>query len=80
MDDKIGNTEIIKETRMVGRDDTDSVSFGGLIELETLEIRLNNRRDNLQRSVYEIDAALAILAEQPKLVETINLFRRIGIW
>ena len=53
--------------------------LGGMIVAESVEVRLRNKRERLQKQVEDIDAAIKILDEQPKLLETLNLLRKVGI-
>jgi len=46
---------------------------------EKVEDRLERTRKQLMDEVEAIDNALAILKEQPKLLETLNLLRRVGL-
>ena len=46
---------------------------------EKVEVRLQRQLEQARQNVAELEAAIHILEEQPKLLETLNLLRRVGI-
>jgi len=48
-------------------------------QAESVEDSLKRRKENLEAALADINAALAVLAENPKTLELLNTLRRVGI-
>ena len=46
---------------------------------QPVEVRLRLRKAQMEKSLADINAAIAALEKNPELTETLNLLRRVGI-
>ena len=48
-------------------------------EPEPVDVRLRRQRDEVQEHLNDLNAAIKCLEEQPKLLEALNVLRKVGI-
>lgn len=51
----------------------------GQLTAEPVELRLLRRLEQKKKEVADLESAIAILKEQPKLLEALNVLRKVGI-
>ena len=51
----------------------------GLAKQETVMQGLTRRREQAAKALADFDSAIALLNEQPKLLETLETLRRVGV-